>query len=282
VAQDYTYSYNTYPIFSEETAIEGALKRFTPMPNPTDVYNYALMGLPKYFPLTREPITVDLVVPFLNSAITEIEMELGCNISEVTHYHSEDYIDGMFTSNYMGIRMQRWPATSIVQMQLKYPHTNTPTPYQKYTIPANWIYLRRNRVNVVAALGAVTVSTDNSATVTAGGIFTFITGFNRGAYGPGSIEVIYKAGFKHDQLPSAVADLIKTWAAWRFLQDLIPVLFPQTSVAVGIDGVSQSVTLNMYAALMARLAQMEQKKKELAAALTKSFGRTAKMSFLGS
>jgi len=282
VTQDYTYAYNTYPISSEETAMEGALKRFTPMPNPKDVYDFALMGLPKYFPLTREPITIEMVKPFLDSAVTEIEMELGCNISEVAHYHSEDYIDGMFTNNYMGTRLQRWPATSIVSMQLKYPHTNTPTPYQKYTIPANWIMLRRNRVNVVAAMGAVTVSTDNSATVTAGGIFTFITGFSRGAYGPGSIEVIYKAGFKHDQLPSSVADLIKTWAAYRWLQMIIPVLFPQTSVSVGIDGVNQSVTLNMYAALVARLAEMEKKKMQLSAALTKSFGRTAKMSFIGS
>jgi hypothetical protein len=208
-------------------------------------------------------------------------METGVNITPVYHFHSEDYIDGMFTSNYMGIKLQKWPCTSIKQMQLKYPHTNTSTPYQTYTIPPNWIYLRRNRVNVVAALGAVTVSTDNSATVTAGGIFTFITGFNRGAYGPGSIEVIYTAGFPSDKMPSMVADLIKTWAAHRFLTDLIPALFPQSAVSVGIDGVNQSVTFNIAALLTARLQGLEKKKAELTGAMRKAFGKTMRMSFLG-
>lgn len=282
MTQDYKYVYNTYPVFSEEMSHEGAFKRFTHFPTPQEVYDYALIGLPKYFPLTREPIPVSMFEPFLNSAVTEIEMELGINLSPVQHFHSEDYLDGMFTANYMGIRLQRWPATEITHVQLKFPHTNTPTPYQKYTIPSNWIYLRRNRINVVAAFGAVAVSVDNSASVNAGGIFTYITGFGRGAYAPGVIEVLYKAGFEHDKLPSSVADLIKTWAAWRAMMMIFPVLFPQSSVSVGIDGVSQSVGFNMFAALQARLQLMEQKKKELAAALVKSFGRTAKMSFLGS
>lgn len=282
MAQDYKYKYNTYPIFSEEMSIEGAFKRYTPFPQPQDVYAFALMGLPKYFPLTREPIPVSIAEQYLNSAITEIEMELGINLSPVTHYHSEDYIDGMMTSNYTGIRLQRWPATEIISCVLKYPMTNTPTPYQQYTIPPGWIMLRKNRMNVVASVGTVTVQTDNSATVTTGGIFAYISGFTRGAYAPGSIEVVYKAGFEHDRLPSSVADLVKTWAAWRMLGDIIPVMFPQASVSVGIDGVQQSVAFNIAALLTQRATMLEQKKKELAAALVKSFGRTAKMSFIGS
>src|SRR4051812_20771144 len=111
MSQDYGYQYNTYPVLAEEFSYEGSFKRFTSFPTPQDVYNYALMGLPKYFPLTREPITVDMVTPFLESAIGEIEMKLGCNLSEVTHFHSEDYMDGMSIKNFTGIRLQKWPCT---------------------------------------------------------------------------------------------------------------------------------------------------------------------------
>jgi hypothetical protein len=282
VTQDYKDRYNLYPVHAQEMSFEGAVKRFSAFPQPKDVYEYALLGLPKYFPITKEPITVEMVEPFLNSAITELEMETGMNISPVTHYHSEAYIDGMFENNYMGIRLQQWPATEITQMQLKYPHTNTLLTYQKYTIPPNWIYLQRNRVNVVAAIGSVTVSVNNEGLVAAGGIFTYITGFGRGAYQPGVVEIIYKAGFENDKLPSSIADLIKTCAALRFLVDIAPVLFPNSGTTVSVDGVSQSVQYNVPQMLTQRVSMLEKKKQELIASVKKGFGRTITKTFIGS
>jgi hypothetical protein len=284
MTQDYKYQYNTYPVFSEETSpsFEPAFKRFSPFPTPDEVYNYALMGLPKYFPLTQEPITVEMVKPFLESAITDIEFELGCNLSPVTHYESHDHIDGLFTNNYTGLILRRWPATEVTQVSLKYPHASTQTPYQTYGIPPGWIYLRRNKMNVVASVGTVTVGTDNSAVITTGGLFAFISGFTRGTYAPGSIEVVYKAGFDHDRLPSSVVDLIKTWAARRWLIDLLPILFPQTGVSVSIDGVAQSVQFNIAALIQSRIDMLEKKKAELAANFVKAFGKTLKTAYLGS
>lgn len=281
MAQTYGYQYHTFPVLAEEFSFEGSFKRFTSFPTPKQVYDYALMGLPKYFPLTKEPITVDMITPFLESAITEIEMKLGCNLSEVTHFHSEDWLEGSFTNNMAGVRLQKWPATQVVGFTLKYPHTNTPTPYQKYNIPSHWIFLRYNRVNVVASDGSVTVNTDNSGIGNAG-LFNYISGFNRGIWGPGAIEIIYKAGFSQDKLPSSVADLIKTWAAHRFITDILPVMFPQASVTVSIDGVSQSVGLMVQQLLTERLTNLEKKKAELISALEANYGRQVKMSFLGS
>jgi hypothetical protein len=281
MTQDYAYKYHTYPVYSEEMAIEGAVKRYTSFPTPVEVFEYAMLGMPKYFPMTKQAITSDLMIPFLNSAITDIEMELGCNLSEVVHYHSDDFIDGMFSNNYMGMRLQRWPATQIVKMSLKYPHTNTQNVYQQYTIPPTWIYLRRNKVNVIAAMGSVTVSTDNTALVAAGGIFQYITGFGRGSYQPGMIEIVYKAGFEHDKLPSSVADLIKTWAAARFLGDVIAPLFPSGSVDVRVDGVSQGVSYAIPQMLLKRLEHLEKKKAELKASFKGQFARSVKMTFIG-
>jgi hypothetical protein len=139
-----------------------------------------------------------------------------------------------------------------------------------------------NKVNVVAAIGSVTVNTDNTSLVTAGGIFTYITGFGRGAYQPGTIECVYKAGFKHDNMPSNVVDLIKTWAAHRWLIDLLPVMFPTSSVNVGIDGVNQSVSYNIQQLLTSRIESLEKKKDDLARSLKKQYARSLKMSFIGS
>ena len=278
----YGYQFHTYPVYAEEFTFEGAFKRFSPMPGPAEVYNYALMGLPKKFPLTNEPITVDLVKPFLESAIVEIERDLGCSISQYDGQHSQDYVDGMFTENFSGINLERWPATEIIVMRYKFPHTNTETPYQYYTIPPNWIYLSRNKINVVAAMGSTTVSVNNNAVVTAGGLFTFITGFNRGSWQPGMIEVLYKSGFNHDNLPSDFADLVKTVAAFRFLIDIIPVLIPTNSVSNSIDGVSQSVSYNLPQMFQSKLQAMEAKIKKLGRGITKDYGKTIKIAVLGS
>lgn len=281
MTNDYKYANNVYPVFCEEMSIEGAFKRFSQFPGPAEVYQLALFGLPKVAPLTGEPITQDMAAPYLESAVTELEMALGCTISATTRYHSDDHIDGLFERNFMGIRLQSWPATEIVSVQLKYPHTNTTSVYQRYTIPPNWVYLRKNKMNIVAAVGAVTVSTDNSAMVSAGGLFTYITGFGRGAYQPGTIEIVYKAGFEHDKLPSSVADLIKTWAAHRFLVDMMPILFPTSGVTDSIDGVSQSVSYNIHTTLANRIEMLEKKKQELSAALVKQFSKTLKTTFIG-
>lgn len=279
---NYGYQYHSYPLYSQETSYEGSFKRFGSFPTPREVFDYALFGLPKIFPLTNEVIDPETIVPFLESSITEIEQDIGVNLSPVTHFHSEDYIDGMFTENFMGMRLQRWPATEITSVRLKYPHTNTQNTYQEYAIPPDWVYLRRNKVNIVAAIGAISAQTNSPNVATSGGIFTYITGFGRGSYQPGTIEVVYKAGFQDDRLPSFVADYIKTHAALRYLVDVTPVLFPNSSVNVAIDGVSQSVTYNIQQLLTARMENLEKKKNELKRAFKKGFGRTVEMSFNGS
>ena len=166
-------------------------------------------------------------------------------------------------------------------MQLKFPHTQTQDTFQTYTIPPVWIALRRNRINVSASYGAVSIQANSTANASAAGIFSYITGFTRGAYQPAIIEVQYEAGWSNDRLPSTVADLIKTWAAWRALQDMFAPLFPVAGTSVGIDSVSQSANIPMAQLLMQRIGFLEKKCIELKSAITGSLGRTIKMGFIG-
>lgn len=281
MTQDYGVQYNTYPVFSKDDGFEPAVKRHTPMPTPRDVYDYALMGLPKTFPLTKEPITVDMVTPFLNNAITQIEMDTGMSLSPVYYDQAFDYIDGSFEANFSGFKLQQWPATEIVSMQLKFPHVTARNPYQTYTIPPAWVSLRRNRVNVIAAFGAVSIQTDNSNVATAGGIFSYITGFARGAYQPAIVEIKYKAGWDSDKMPTTVSDLIKNKAALYFLQDIAALLFPVAGVSVGIDGVSQSASMPGPSLLVQRIQDLTTRVEKQKNAIAKVMGRTIKMSFIG-
>lgn len=304
----YGYQHHTYPVFSQDLMTEGSFKRFLPMPGPQEVFDYALMGLPKYLPLTQETITpqgfvltqpktmmdgtvrpigtvttsID-VADYLTSAVTEIEMDLDCQLSETIHNHDEDYVYDKFRSGFMGTKLTRWPATEILQILLKFPHAKNPTNelYQTYEIPAQWIYLRRNKVNVVASIGSVTSKRYGGNRAADGGFFAFITGLGRGVYSPGKIEIVYKSGFNSDRLPAVVADMIKTWAARRYLSDVGSVLFPNNSVNVSIDGISQSASYDVQRLVTQRAEELEKKAYEQKRIFKKQFGNTVNMSFIG-
>lgn len=282
VNQSYTVQYHTYPVFTADDGLsmEGAQQRFRSMPTPKDVFDRALIGMPKVFPLTGEEIEPSDTATYLQNAMTEIEMSLNINITPVEHSQSFDYIDGMFSSNFSGMKLERWPATFVESLTLKFPHTQTKSPYQMYTIPPAWVALRRNRINVVAAFGAIEVTTDQTNIATAGGLFSYITGFGRGPYQPAMIECVYTAGFEADKLPNTLHDVIVTLAALRFLEDVGIALFPVTSVGLAIDSVSQSATIvpNLVAQKIELLRNQYTQKVN---ALTRNFGRTLKMAFIG-
>jgi len=298
--RDYDEEWQKYPVYAQSGTTEGAFKRHMPMPGPKEVFDYALMGLPKFLPLTQERITpegfIDVdgnlssgvnIADILTSAVVELEMEMDCNISEVVHFHTEDYIADL-EQNFYGIRLQRWPAVEIVKMSLKYPHATAGDGagtvgggiYAEYTIPRSWITLRRNKLNVVASIG--TISVETNAVTTPGGIFTYLSGFNRGNYNPSAIEIVYKAGFNSDRLPAGVSDLIKTLAAYRYLSDISAVLFPNSSVAVSIDGIAQNVSYDIQRLVDGRLEKLKEKVIELKRTFKKSFGQTVGFSFIGS
>jgi len=208
-------------------------------------------------------------------------MSLNLNITPCDHFQSFDYIDGMFEANFFGTKLERWPAFNVQSMQLKFPHTQSAHPYQTYTIPSAWIALRRNKLNVVAAFGAISVATDTTNVASAGGIFSYITGFGRGPYQPAMIEVIYQAGFQPDKLPNSVHDIIVTLAALRFLEDIGAALFPVHGVTVAIDSVSQGATLPGPQMLVQKMESLRNQYTAKVNALTRNFGRTIKMSFIG-
>jgi hypothetical protein len=278
-SQNYGQPYHTYPIFSAPDAFEGSVKIYDTFPTPQDLIEYGLKGLPKRYPLTGEPITVKDVERYLTSAISEVQMDLGCDVCQVEHWQSADFVDGMFTSNFTGIKLGRWPATKVLNVRFKFAHTQTNTPFQSYTIPASWVALRRNRITIAPSYGGMIVQ--QTADTNAAGVFQYITGFARGNYHPAMIEVQYVSGFDQDMFPAILKDLILTVATIRMLPHLGPKLFPYQSASVSLDGISQSASLPGPAFLLQTIEAEKLKRVELTASFTKYFGRTIKMSFIG-
>lgn len=279
---DYGTKARQYPVESSEYGIEGAFKRFTSFPTPQETFNFVMMGLPKVFPLTNEPITVDLIVPFLESAVTEIEMQESLYLSPVIKHHAVDQWDNStFGSNYNGIRLPSFPSTKIIDVRFKFPHVQTNSPYQGYVIPAEWVFLKASKMNIIASSGNIIVAGDSSSFIGAPGVLGYFTGIAKGVWQPGALEVTYQAGFDNDRLPSAVADLIKSWAGMRFLDDMLPVLYPNSGVSTSIDGVSQSVQFNVAQLLTDRAEKLKAKTQQLLSAIKGAHGRNINMTFLG-
>jgi hypothetical protein len=282
MAGEYVDPWNTYPIYSRDESFEGAVKRYTHLPTPTDLINFALKGMPKVYPLTKEPITQEDVESYLTSAFTEIEMGMGMDLSPVERFHSVDYVTDMFEANWCGIRLPHFPATQVLKLSIKFSHAVTATPFLEYVVPANWVLLKLNKVNLAASTGTINVRQGGGTdAVSAIGLFSFVTGFARGNYQPNIIEVQYVSGFAPDKVPAVVADLIKTVAAIRMLSDLGPLLFPFSSTSVQIDGVSQSAGLPGPRLLEAKVQALREKRAELESAIKSHFGRSVNWSFIG-
>ena len=280
---DTTYGYSFfagYPVLAADCGYEPGVRKLGSIPTPLDVYNYALLGIPKVMPLTGEVIPLDFAEDALQSAIAEIEMSTGMNISEVVHHFPEDFIVGKFGLNCTGTQLPKWPASEIVKVSLKFPNANTNSVYQEVVIPPTWIFLSKNKMNITPSSGSASGSTSSGVATPQYGVYAYFMGIQQ-SYSPGILEIVYKAGFKQDQLPANLVDLIKTWASFRLITDLLPILFPHSGVSVSIDGVNQSVQFNIQSMLTNRLEGLDKKRQDLIKSLKSQYKSVISTTFVG-
>jgi len=95
-----------------------------------------------------------------------------------------------------------------------------------------------------------------------------------------SVEVL--TGFPEGRVPAIVVDLVITVTSIRLLTDIIPMLFPYSSVNVSIDGVSQAASLPGPNFLINRVQALQQKRMEQEASIKASMGQNIKVGFIGS
>jgi hypothetical protein len=91
---------------------------------------------------------------------------------------------------------------------------------------------------------------------------------------PGAIRVTYWAGFEEGKVPAAVSGLIERLAAYKFLSVMGPILFPHSSVSIGLDGASQSTGNPGPAFLNQRMNELDKMIKEETAILQGYYQRS--------
>jgi hypothetical protein len=275
----YRGGYQTYPIKTTEMdAMEGAFKRFAPLPNIEQVRKFALFGLSNLVsPHVLAEIDDDFISMYLTSAINEIEMQEGCYISPIKQNQICDYIEGLFTANHTGIKFSQWPVTDIISVKLKFTHAMNSEPIQEWEIPPTWVSFRNNKMNIAADISAMRTTSRGGD----GTIFGYINGYAYQSYRPNMLEVEFVSGFPEDRVPVLLVDLILTITALRMLPDITPILFPISSTSVGIDGVSQSASLPGPNFLNTRIQILDQKRAKLISALRSAHGSNIKITTIG-
>jgi hypothetical protein len=272
---------HTYPVFARDIqGTEGAVHRFMHFPTTADLRKIALFGMSRLVDKTQlEEVDESFLDMYLASAIVSIEQQMGMDITPQTCTESFDWTEGILSSNYSPLKLTRWPATLILSMKLKFPHTQNTSARYEWEVPPNWLMLRGNLMQICADFGALKLRVNQK------GLGAIMYGFgfaqNLGNYRPNAIEVIYQAGFPEDKFPATLFDLIITTATINVLTDIGPMWFPYNSTSVTIDNVTQSTSLPGSQFLLNRIQQLQAKQKTLIRAIQGAHGNIIKFGVLG-
>lgn len=255
--------------------IEGNFIRFKPMVQPSDVLKFGLVGIPKRFPLTNEPITEEYIANHLEASISELEM-MGLILSAAIFHHVDDLYDGGLGSNrFFPTMLKKYPVREIITIGLRYPNAQKDNPSLIYEIPADWITFENNKVNVIATTGFLAPHLVQGA-----GNIPLVNMFHS-SYKPSGYRIDYKAGFEQDQLPVIVWQLIIDMTTVAILTEIGPLLFSNTGISVGIDGVTQSAQLPGPKIFEARILSLMKKIEKNRNLIASYYGAAIDMEFLG-
>jgi hypothetical protein len=271
---------NPYPRLSntEQTGqldIEANFVRFKTMITPRDVITFGLVGVPKTFPMTNEPITEEYVALHLQSSISELEM-MGMYMSAINAFHVDDFHEGgLTTGRYMPTILKKYPVRSITSIELRYPNAMKDKPSLIYRIPDDWITFEQNKINVIATTGFL------APNLVSGSANMPLVNLFQTNYRPQGYRVEYKAGFDQDKLPVIVWQLLCDMTTFAILSEIAPLLFPSTSINVSIDSVGQSANLPGPKIFEGRLNALKLKIDRNRNLIASYYGMLAGVEFMG-
>lgn len=269
-----------YPLATDNNdatqEFEGSQKIYRQMPSPADVRSLGLVGIPKYFPLTNEPITDDYISLHLENAIQELGMA-GLNISPRMVTQMEDSYENDMMYRFNPFSLNNFPVLEIESIRLVFPNAATETPYAEYLIPPEWYFFDGNRVSIVA---------------TSGSIFPQFNGFGgqnpipatilgSQSYRPSTWKIVYQCGFENDKIPSLVYNLIIDKTALSLLNDISPLMFTVNSYSASIDQIGQTVNMPGPKLLESRMKMLEKRIRKNFISIQSYYGCSLKMQFAG-
>jgi hypothetical protein len=228
--------------------------RFCPIPTADLLKKTKLFGIPLCSSITQEELSDEAIEFYINTAISEIEHTLDLAITPVTYREKHDYRRHNFTWNYNYLKVDHPNILYVSKIELSFSNNDDTSGFVQFPLEHVHVQPQEGVVQLVPAFG--TSLSGFLLSAFSGTQFhalraTGITDF------PGGIRIEYTAGFAPDKVPYLICQAIEVMAAINVLSALGPVLFPQTSTSIGIDGTSQSVGTFGPKHLNDRIAQLE-------------------------
>jgi hypothetical protein len=244
--------------------VEPKVERFSELPTPEKLKKTKLFGIPLVSSLTGETLSDEAIEFYINSAISEIEHTLDLNITPVRYREKHDYRRYNFTWNYNYLKVDHPNILHVHSIELSFSNSDEVQGFVNFPLEFVHVMPQEGVIQLVPAFGTSLSGFLLSAfsgtqfhALRATGVSDF----------PGGVRVEYTAGFAPDKIPYLVVQAIETMAAINVLSALGPILFPQTSISIGIDGTSQSTGGFGPKFLNDRLEQLEKERERQMEAL---------------
>jgi len=248
----------------EKEQEQPSVTRYLPLPDAQTLKETSLFGIPLKSALTGQTISDATLTGYITKAISRLEHELNIFITPVQFEERHDYDREIWTQQYAWIKLNNAPVLDCQSVQLNFGNGTPMPPLVEFPLEFVYVNGQEGAIRLVPVLGTSTsgfvLSTFAGAqwmALVAMGVFNF----------PGAVLVRYRAGFEQDKVPAMISGLIEKMAALMALSALGHLIFPYSSVGIGLDGTSQSVGTPGVQFLTGRIADLkEQVQLELDAA----------------
>lgn len=250
--------------FMEKEQDQPSVTRYLPIPTPQTLKDTSLFGIPLKSALTGQTMSDATLNSYIVKAISHLEHDLNIFITPVQFEERHDYDREIWTQQYAWIKLNNAPVLNCQSVQLNFGNGTPMPPLVEFPLEFVYVNGQEGAIRLVPVLGTATsgfvLSSFSGAqwmALVAMGVFNF----------PGAVLVKYRAGFEPDKVPAMISGLIEKMAALMALSALGHLIFPYSSVGIGLDGTSQSVGTPGVQFLTGRIADLkEQVQQELDAA----------------
>lgn len=248
-----------FPLRSTEE-IEPKVGRYCKIPTAADLKKTKLFGIPLCSSITNEELSDDAIEFWINTAISEIEHMLDLNITPVRYREKHDYRRFSFTWNYNYLKVDHPNILEVHRVELSFSNDEDVNGFVDFPLEHVHVMPQEGVIQLVPAFG--TSLSGFLLSAFSGTQFHALRAIGIDNF-PGGVRVEYTSGFDIDKVPYLICQAIEVMAAINVLSALGPVLFPQTGVSIGIDGVSQSTSTYGPRHLSERIEQLEKERERV-------------------
>jgi hypothetical protein len=216
----------------------------------------------------RDRITDDLIMDYIDRAVSQAEIQTGLTIFE-SKYEAAMAWDKCEYESFGYFRIEQRPVQSIERLTI-----NLSNGEDIFFVPLDWIdtkLLHKGQLNIIPLTIALTTGHSISIPTTAGGA-TMLQVLGNRPWIAQFWKISCTLGFPCNELPKVINDLIGTIAALEVLSMLAATYARSTSTSLSIDAMSQSISNPGPALFTPRINDLEAKRLMLIGKIKAYYG----------